>query len=727
MRALRNGIIWIIILGGLGVGGKILWPKLHPSASNAQPIASENATPTSQPTTRPAEPLSATASISITPIPTAPTSTNLTPAQIFERLSPSVVKIAIYDTKGDAIALGSGFIATPTGLIVTNYHVVKGAKSVKVFSSETNQLDVEGLANIDPEGDLALIKVKGKFPPPLSLAPAVPPAVGSRAFAIGNPQGLTNTFSEGLVSGVRQIKPDLVYIQTTAAITHGSSGGALVNELGQVLGVTTLGTEGAGNLAFAVDRDRIQRLLDSHNGEITAFAKQTWDLTAEERGGVGAYLSRAAVEAAHAQVDRGRIFGWIADAYVRTGDREGLRTLLDAAQLSTGNRDSGWYEEALAAGLRARLGESEKVSADLDTNPNPRIRIHGHVFIAITLKDRGDSEGFSKEIELASTLASKQADAILRADGLIFVTKALADAGNFEQAMAKAEQLEDSTNPMLDSKGAASGYKRNSRSVALSFIAIGRAKVGDFAETLAIASKIFDVTDACFVLSKVVELKAEADEPDVALKIAQRITVAHLRNHALLITAESFARANKRAEARDCITEARKTAKEIKEIWLIANANSELVGCLAACGEFDAADRIVTSLTDARQRSEAIGRIALAYAKRGDYRQMSDTLRKVTDPLAAIPSLNQIAVVQAKAGHVTAALQTTALIPITIARLEATRAIIKAGAAKLPAQDMANIVRRFPTSDQRAVGYLGLAEALIERDAANPTAKATEE
>src|SRR4029079_14628269 len=130
-------------------------------------------------------------------------------------------------------------------------------------------------------------------------------------------------------------------------------------------------------------------------------------------------------------------------------------------------------------------------------------------------------------------------------------------------------------------------------------------------------------------------------------------------------------------------------AKEMREIWQIVIANSELVGCLAACGEFDSAARVASALPDARQRSEAFGRIALAYAKRGDYQQMSDTLAaKVTDPLAAIPSLNQIAVLQAKAGHVVAALETCARIPSPFARPEATRAIIKAGAAKLPPQDM---------------------------------------
>src|SRR6267142_893074 len=157
MRNVRNGIIFIVLAATAGVGVKLFWPKLRPASSSAQSTAIEIPTPTSQPTTLPSPPAIAPGYITIAPVPPPAL---LTPAELFQRLSPSVLKIVIHDARGDAFALGSGFIATSSGLIVTNYHVVKGAKSIKVFAEGTNQLEVEGLAGVDPEGDLALIKVK---------------------------------------------------------------------------------------------------------------------------------------------------------------------------------------------------------------------------------------------------------------------------------------------------------------------------------------------------------------------------------------------------------------------------------------------------------------------------------------------------------------------------------------------------------------------------------------
>src|SRR6266498_3284773 len=117
-------------------------------------------------------------------------------AELFKRISPSVVRIIAIDKNGRPMGQGSGFMATESGLVVTNYHVVKGSATLAVLLEGNKKLDVAGIAAVDPDGDLALVKTSGALPPMLQVAAAALPEVGSRTYAIGNPLGLTNTLSE---------------------------------------------------------------------------------------------------------------------------------------------------------------------------------------------------------------------------------------------------------------------------------------------------------------------------------------------------------------------------------------------------------------------------------------------------------------------------------------------------------------------------------------------------
>jgi S1-C subfamily serine protease len=128
-------------------------------------------------------------------------------------------------------------------------------------------MEVQGFLALDVAADLVILKVAGRSPTYLMLAAlGHEPAVGSRAYAIGNPEGLANTLSEGLVSGRRQGRKvaDMVWLQTTAPISHGSSGGPLLDASGRVIGVTTksLAAPDAQNLNFAVPSDKVRSLLD---------------------------------------------------------------------------------------------------------------------------------------------------------------------------------------------------------------------------------------------------------------------------------------------------------------------------------------------------------------------------------------------------------------------------------------------------------------------------------
>ena len=166
----------------------------------------------------------------------------------------------VEDGSHRAAGQGSGFLVGADGWIVTNYHVISQASFAKVVADDFSEYTVEGVAAVDREGDLALLKVDGHDLPCLMLAPGPPPRVGKKVYAIGSPRGLPNTLSDGLISGHRG-DGGMDLIQTTAAMSPGSSGGPLLTEEGWVVGVNARVRPGGQNLNFAVPAGRVRDLL----------------------------------------------------------------------------------------------------------------------------------------------------------------------------------------------------------------------------------------------------------------------------------------------------------------------------------------------------------------------------------------------------------------------------------------------------------------------------------
>ena len=205
--------------------------------------------------------------------------------ELIRKVSPSVVQILVsgygqveeseHGNTGVVIgrqrAIGSGFIIDPSGYIITNAHVVKGAQRVQVVLSSANSDDSEDavlsaktslvparIIGVTSEIDLALLKVDVAGLRALKLASYRNLRQGESVFAFGSPEGLRNTVTHGIISAVaRQTDPDstMVYIQTDAPINPGNSGGPLVNVDGEVVGVDTfILSQSGGNegLGFAI-------------------------------------------------------------------------------------------------------------------------------------------------------------------------------------------------------------------------------------------------------------------------------------------------------------------------------------------------------------------------------------------------------------------------------------------------------------------------------------------
>jgi S1-C subfamily serine protease len=172
-----------------------------------------------------------------------------------------VVFIKIFDEEGTQLASGSGFCLSPDGIIATNYHVIDGAFSVKCSLDDGSEYDVKYVLNFNKKKDIALLQLKNaKNLPILALGNSDKMELGDDVIAIGNPMELQNTVSSGIVSGIRKIL-GLNYIQTTASISPGSSGGPLFNSYGEVIGITSMGISDSQNLNFAIPINELTKLF----------------------------------------------------------------------------------------------------------------------------------------------------------------------------------------------------------------------------------------------------------------------------------------------------------------------------------------------------------------------------------------------------------------------------------------------------------------------------------
>jgi TPR repeat protein len=195
----------------------------------------------------------------------AQTATKKSLVELFATLTPSVHKIVVGEVisgKWNGKGHGSAVSISPA-LAITNYHVVHG--STVIWSMPTEDLKdliIWKVIGFDPGKDLAvLMSPDRRLSSVTEFRSSQDLSVGEKVFAIGSPGGLTNTLSEGIVSGVRLIN-GISMVQTTAPFTHGSSGGALFDQDGKLIGITKGGLE-VGNLNFAVSADEITKLLVS--------------------------------------------------------------------------------------------------------------------------------------------------------------------------------------------------------------------------------------------------------------------------------------------------------------------------------------------------------------------------------------------------------------------------------------------------------------------------------
>jgi len=304
-KALKQISIYTLLLA---MGGGIGWAgNRYLSAASSPPVASEELE----------EPVAVDVAVRESPIAQAvpvapvPVKQNFI-AEAAEKVGPAVVRIDSSRTVNSSIpdtlkrffgedaplppaqerieqGTGSGFILSTDGRIITNAHVVEGADVVQVTLKDGRTFDGQVLG-VDPVTDVAAVKINASDLPTVTLGRSDELIPGQWAIAIGNPLGLDNTVTAGIISATGRSSSDVGipdrrvrFIQTDAAINPGNSGGPLLNDQGEVIGINTAIRADAQGLGFAIPIEtasRIaQQLFDKGKAEHPYLGIQMVDLS----------------------------------------------------------------------------------------------------------------------------------------------------------------------------------------------------------------------------------------------------------------------------------------------------------------------------------------------------------------------------------------------------------------------------------------------------------------
>jgi len=200
----------------------------------------------------------------------------LSATEVHEHLKNSIAEITVYNKNGTAFSLGSGFVSDESGTLITNYHVIDDGYSAKA-TVNGNTYDVAYVMAYDRSIDIAVLKVITTEKLQAAKICKLEHPVGEAVYAVGSSKGLTDTFSQGIITNANRELNGISYVQHDAAISNGNSGGPLVNKYGEVIGINTMSVEDSQNLNFAISVLEIDNLANQKMLTFEEFHAETSD------------------------------------------------------------------------------------------------------------------------------------------------------------------------------------------------------------------------------------------------------------------------------------------------------------------------------------------------------------------------------------------------------------------------------------------------------------------
>lgn len=242
---------WVGLGVAIAVAGFFAWriTTTRTSAPASQPVTTQESV--LQPKT--------------SPVASVPRPHVLSAQDIFQMANSSMALIETFDDEGHKLEQGSGFVVSSDGATITNYHVIRGATRATAKFGDGSSSDVTGVVAFDESHDVAVLKLASPPQSALHIGDSDGVQVGQKIIAIGSPLGLQNTVSEGIVSGLRN-----GIIQMSDPISPGSSGGAVFDSYGNVIGISVATVTAGQNLNFAVPIKWAKPYLKAENSRTFA-------------------------------------------------------------------------------------------------------------------------------------------------------------------------------------------------------------------------------------------------------------------------------------------------------------------------------------------------------------------------------------------------------------------------------------------------------------------------
>ncbi|RJQ54812.1 MAG: tetratricopeptide repeat protein [Nitrospiraceae bacterium] len=242
--------------------------------------------------------------------------------KIFKEDSRSIVTVTAYNRKGQELTEGTGFVAGKNGVIVTNFHVISIASTVKVKAGN-KVMDVEGVIHADNENDLIILKVNAADLPPVRFGDAGKNRAGDKLYIISSNEGADTIISDGIYKGIKATARKRKALWISAPVSHGSSGSPVFNESDEVIGIVTFLIKRTQHILLAVPSDLITEKI-RNNKTITPIdrAIKSYKKRPEHWYYLGYFLIEAGAykDAIDVFKEAVRLKPGFADAYYYLGD-----------------------------------------------------------------------------------------------------------------------------------------------------------------------------------------------------------------------------------------------------------------------------------------------------------------------------------------------------------------------------------------------------------------------